>query len=112
MEYLDEASATVAKEALHNYKLDGENKIKVRPKRRSRMSLSVLMVSYRSPSPGSKTVSANSLEKYAFSLLNCREFELSKARPCRTWSMILYFVCNIAVFSLKANLLPVSARRI
>lgn len=30
MEYMDEASATVAKEALHNYKLDGENKIKVR----------------------------------------------------------------------------------
>ena len=29
VEYLDEASATVAKEALHNYKLDGENKIKV-----------------------------------------------------------------------------------
>ena len=30
MEYLDEGSATVAKDALHNYKLDGENKIKVR----------------------------------------------------------------------------------
>lgn len=29
VEYLDEASATVAKDALHNYKLDGENKIKV-----------------------------------------------------------------------------------
>ena len=29
VEYLDEGSATVAKEALHNYKLDGENKIKV-----------------------------------------------------------------------------------
>jgi RNA recognition motif. (a.k.a. RRM, RBD, or RNP domain) len=29
VEYMDEASATVAKEALHNYKLDGENKIKV-----------------------------------------------------------------------------------
>jgi hypothetical protein len=27
---MDEGSATVAKEALHNYKLDGENKIKVR----------------------------------------------------------------------------------
>jgi hypothetical protein len=26
---MDEASATVAKDALHNYKLDGENKIKV-----------------------------------------------------------------------------------
>ena len=26
---MDEGSATVAKEALHNYKLDGENKIKV-----------------------------------------------------------------------------------
>ncbi|KZS93224.1 RNA binding protein [Sistotremastrum niveocremeum HHB9708] len=31
VEYLDEGSATVAKDALHNYKLDGENKIKVRP---------------------------------------------------------------------------------
>lgn len=29
VEYVDEASATVAKEALHNYKLDGEAKIKV-----------------------------------------------------------------------------------
>ena len=30
VEFLDEGSATVAKDALHNYKLDGENKIKVR----------------------------------------------------------------------------------
>ena len=30
VEFMDEASATVAKDALHNYKLDGENKIKVR----------------------------------------------------------------------------------
>ena len=30
VEYVDEASASVAKDALHNYKLDGENKIKVR----------------------------------------------------------------------------------
>jgi U2 small nuclear ribonucleoprotein B'' len=30
VEYIDEASAGVAKDALHNYKLDGENKIKVR----------------------------------------------------------------------------------
>jgi U2 small nuclear ribonucleoprotein B'' len=29
VEYMDEGSATVAKEALHNYKLDGENKIKI-----------------------------------------------------------------------------------
>jgi hypothetical protein len=29
VEYMDEASSTVAKDALHNYKLDGENKIKV-----------------------------------------------------------------------------------
>ncbi len=29
VEYMDEGSATVAKDALHNYKLDGENKIKV-----------------------------------------------------------------------------------
>ena len=31
VEYFDESSATVAKDALHNYKLDGENKIKVGP---------------------------------------------------------------------------------
>ncbi|KIK71505.1 hypothetical protein GYMLUDRAFT_148625 [Collybiopsis luxurians FD-317 M1] len=30
VEYTDESSSTVAKDALHNYKLDGENKIKVR----------------------------------------------------------------------------------
>lgn len=29
MEYADEASATVAKEALHNFKIDGETKMKV-----------------------------------------------------------------------------------
>jgi hypothetical protein len=29
VEYLDEGSSTVAKDALHNYKIDGENKIKV-----------------------------------------------------------------------------------
>ncbi|KIL71203.1 hypothetical protein M378DRAFT_182784 [Amanita muscaria Koide BX008] len=29
VEYFDESSATVAKDALHNYKLDGENKIKI-----------------------------------------------------------------------------------
>ncbi|TFK70095.1 RNA-binding domain-containing protein [Pluteus cervinus] len=29
VEYIDEASATVAKDALHNFKLDGENKIKI-----------------------------------------------------------------------------------
>lgn len=29
VEFVDEASATVAKDGLHNYKLDGENKIKV-----------------------------------------------------------------------------------
>ena len=29
VEFVDEGSATVAKDALHNYKLDGENKIKV-----------------------------------------------------------------------------------
>lgn len=31
MEYMDENSASVAKDALHNYKLDGEGKIKVYP---------------------------------------------------------------------------------
>ncbi|KAF9261416.1 RNA-binding domain-containing protein [Marasmius fiardii PR-910] len=29
VEYMDEASSTVAKDALHNYKLDGEHKIKI-----------------------------------------------------------------------------------
>ena len=30
VEYMDEGSATVAKEALHNHKLDGESKLKVK----------------------------------------------------------------------------------
>ena len=30
VEFVDEGSAGVAKDALHNYKLDGENKIKAR----------------------------------------------------------------------------------
>ncbi|CCO31441.1 U1 small nuclear ribonucleoprotein A Short=U1 snRNP A [Rhizoctonia solani AG-1 IB] len=29
VEFVDEATSTVAKDALHNYKLDGENKIKI-----------------------------------------------------------------------------------
>ena len=29
VEYMDEGSATVAKDALHNYRLDGETKVKV-----------------------------------------------------------------------------------
>lgn len=29
VEYIDEGSSTVARDALHNYKLDGENKIKI-----------------------------------------------------------------------------------
>jgi len=41
VEYMDEGSAGVAKDALHNYKLDGENKIKVNTV--SSLSLVVLM---------------------------------------------------------------------
>jgi hypothetical protein len=33
VEYVDENSSTAAKDALHNYKIDGENKIKVRSPR-------------------------------------------------------------------------------
>ena len=40
VEYMDEGSATVAKDALHNYKLDGENKIKVS----SRSSVIILLL--------------------------------------------------------------------
>lgn len=29
VEYMDEGSSSVAKDALHNYKIDGENKVKV-----------------------------------------------------------------------------------
>lgn len=36
VEYADEAAATVAKEALHNFKIDGETKMKVRPPSRVR----------------------------------------------------------------------------
>ena len=54
VEYLDEGSATVAKDALHNYKLDGENKIKVRPLIRS--CWPVISISFpRSLSPGNES---------------------------------------------------------
>jgi len=55
VEYLDEGSATVAKDALHNYKLDGENKIKVRPSMQSYQSM--ISISFpRLPSPGNDIV--------------------------------------------------------
>jgi hypothetical protein len=41
VEYFDEGSATTAKDALHNYKLDGENKIKVCKCQSTLMHLSV-----------------------------------------------------------------------
>lgn len=53
VEYLDEGSATVAKDALHNYKLDGENKIKVRIFAQTLPSLTTFYPP-RSPSPESK----------------------------------------------------------
>ena len=55
VEYLDEGSATVAKDALHNYKLDGENKIKVT----LLIQCTWPMVSFHFPrllSPGNKIV--------------------------------------------------------
>ena len=55
VEYLDEGSATVAKDALHNYKLDGENKIKVKPVAQCTRS-TVSSHFPRSPSPGNKIV--------------------------------------------------------
>ena len=55
VEYLDEGSATVAKDALHNYKLDGENKIKVRPlTQSSRPPISIPFP--RLHSPGNRVV--------------------------------------------------------
>lgn len=54
VEYLDEGSATVAKDALHNYKLDGENKIKVWPFTQPSRSISSILFP-RLPSPGNKT---------------------------------------------------------
>jgi hypothetical protein len=55
VEYLDEESATVAKDALHNYKLDGENKIKVRsPIQPLRPTISIPFT--RSLLPGSDIV--------------------------------------------------------
>ena len=53
VEYLEEGSATVAKDALHNYKLDGENKIKVRQAAQRFLSL-ISSLFPRSPSPGNK----------------------------------------------------------
>ena len=54
VEYLDEGSATVAKDALHNYKLDGENKIKVRPPTQS--SRPIVLIFPRLPLPGNEIV--------------------------------------------------------
>ncbi|KAI0348321.1 RNA-binding domain-containing protein [Trametopsis cervina] len=45
VEYMDEGSATSAKDALHNYKLDGENKIKVNAARSLAKLSSLLIVS-------------------------------------------------------------------
>ena len=54
VEYLDEGSATIAKDALHNYKLDGENKIKVLPF--TQCSRPIALIRFRrSPSPENKT---------------------------------------------------------
>lgn len=44
MEYADEASSTVAKDALHNFKIDGETKMKVGPGTRSFCLVRVLAV--------------------------------------------------------------------
>lgn len=51
VEYLDEGSATVAKDALHNYKLDGENKIKARRPTHPFLHL-ISFFFLRLPSPG------------------------------------------------------------
>lgn len=56
VEYVDEGSASVAKDALHNYKLDGENKIKVRILSRS-LSISLTHKSLRSHSRENDRVS-------------------------------------------------------
>ena len=53
VEYMDEGSATVAKDALHNYKLDGENKIKVSYSSTLSRSTSHVTLLHRLPSPGS-----------------------------------------------------------
>lgn len=54
VEYIDEGSAGVAKDALHNYKLDGENKIKVMfyGYRCSTHKFLIVFRICRSPSPG------------------------------------------------------------
>jgi hypothetical protein len=52
VEYLDEGSATVAKDALHNFKLDGENKIKVTV--HLVLSLTISLPVPRSHSPGNR----------------------------------------------------------
>ena len=54
VEYLDEGSATVAKDALHNHKLDGENKIKARQCTHPFLPL-ILFLFPRLPLPENKT---------------------------------------------------------
>ena len=82
VEYLDEGSATVAKDALHNYKLDGENKIKVGSFTQSLPPLISLRLS-RSPSPENKIQGYLPRRQLRFHMLGV----LADARKIRVVSM-------------------------
>lgn len=94
VEYLDEGSATVAKDALHNYKLDGENKIKVRPP--TQYSRPMVLIFPRLPSPGNETVGfvgvylATGLESSTRVPLPMRgDFMYSPENPCLVYCVHL-----------------------
>ena len=94
VEYLDEGSATVAKDALHNYKLDGENKIKVRPLTQSPRPIFSIPFP-RLPSPGNDIVRFGSVCLSAglgslpcVSLLTRKYFMYSSGTP-----HLVYCVC-------------------
>ena len=67
VEYVDEGSATVAKDALHNFKLDGENKIKVMIY--LVLSLTISLPIPRSHSPGNRFKGGRLATNYTSPLL-------------------------------------------
>ena len=107
VEYLDEGSATVAKDALHNYKLDGENKIKVRGFTQCIPPI-IFYLFPRSPLPGSKILESEGAHLTAASELVTWVF--LPTRVCSMYSLWMQTLCPIVVctFATRAIILNVS----
>ncbi|KAF9819206.1 hypothetical protein IEO21_02245 [Rhodonia placenta] len=74
VEYMDEGSATVAKDALHNYKLDGENKIKA--------CLRLTICAYTSLTHRPRSLSQGNKRPRASPTLLSRALLSAASRPC------------------------------